>query len=93
MVEVRIKLSRVLANTVNNQGETWTEGDTLGEVLNSLVQRFGGKFKRIIFDDNGEPRSFINIYVNGKDMRFIEGLETKLKKNDEILTLPAVSGG
>ncbi len=93
MTEVRIKLSRILANAANNQSEALAEGDTLGEALNNLTERFGTKFKRTLFDDSGRTKSFINIYVNGKDMRFIEGLETKLKRDDEILILPAVSGG
>lgn len=77
----------------DNQRETRTDGDTLREVLDNLTQIYGNALKRKIYDKDGRPKRFINIYINGKDMRFIEGLETKLKKNDEILILPAVSGG
>lgn len=77
----------------DNQRETRTDGDTLREVLDNLTQIYGDAVKRKIYDKDGRPKRFINIYINGKDMRFIEGLETKLKKNDEILILPAVSGG
>ena len=77
----------------DNQKETRTDGDTLREVLDNLTQIYGNALKRKIYDKDGRPKRFINIYINGKDMRFIEGLETKLKKNDEILILPAVSGG
>ena len=77
----------------DNQRETRTDGDTLREVLDNLTQIYGDALKRKIYDKDGRPKRFINIYINGKDMRFIEGLETKLKKNDEILILPAVSGG
>ncbi len=93
MVKVKVTLSHALVSAANNQRETWTTGDTLGEVLDNLIQRYGNALKRKLCDKDGKPKSFINIYINGKDMRFVEGLETKLKKNDEILILPAVSGG
>jgi len=93
MVEVKVTFSRALVSVTNNQREIRTEGDTLREVLGNLTQIYGNALKSKIYDKNGRPKRFINIYINGKDMRFIEGLETKLKKNDEILILPAVSGG
>jgi len=93
MVEVKVTFSRALVSVTNNQRETRTEGDTLREVLDNLTQIYGNALKSKIYDKDGRPKRFINIYINGKDMRFIEGLETKLKKNDEILILPAVSGG
>ncbi len=93
MVEVKVTFSRALVSVTDNQRETRTDGDTLREVLDNLTQIYGNALKRKIYDKDGRPKRFINIYINGKDMRFIEGLETKLKKNDEILILPAVSGG
>jgi len=93
MVEVKVTFSRALVSVTDNQRETRTDGDTLREVLDNLTQIYGDALKRKIYDKDGRPKRFINIYINGKDMRFIEGLETKLKKNDEILILPAVSGG
>jgi MoaD family protein len=69
------------------------KGENLGGVFDSLTKRYGREFKKRLFDKEGKPKRFINIYINGKDMRFLDGLETKLKRGDEILIIPAVSGG
>ncbi len=67
--------------------------DTLNDALNILTQELGNDFKRKVFDNNNKPRSLINIYINGKNIRFTGGLETRLNDNDEIVILPAVAGG
>jgi adenylyltransferase/sulfurtransferase len=67
--------------------------NTLSEALNILVEQLGNDFKRKVFDTSNKPRSLINIYINGKNIRFTGGLETKLNDNDEIVILPAVAGG
>ena len=53
----------------------------------------GDDFKRRVLNDDGSPRSLINIYVNGKNAKFSEGMETTLNDGDEIYILPAVAGG
>jgi adenylyltransferase/sulfurtransferase len=53
----------------------------------------GDDFKRRVFDHNGKPRSLINIYINGKNMRFSGGMTTQLKDGDSVYILPAVAGG
>ena len=93
MVEVKVTFSHALTSATSNQREAWIEGSTLKEALENLTRIYGDELKQRLFDNDGKPKRFINIYINGKDMRFIEGLETKLKKDDEILILPAVSGG
>ncbi|MEM2088519.1 MAG: ubiquitin-like small modifier protein 1 [Thermoproteota archaeon] len=69
------------------------EASTLGEVLNTLVAKYGEAFRNSIYDENNRARRFINIYVNGKDVRFLKGLETRLNDNDEVSMIPAVGGG
>ena len=49
--------------------------------------------KERLCDESGELRRFINIYVNGEDIRFLSGLETPLKDGDEVSIVPAVAGG
>jgi MoaD family protein len=69
------------------------ESTSILDVLSVLSSQYGQSFHEKLFDSNGNPRRFINIYVNGKDYRFLEKLETKLAKNDEVSLIPAVSGG
>lgn len=66
---------------------------TLNEAFNKISEQFGDEFKRRVLNPDGTPRSLINIYVNGKNMRFSGGMETTLKDGDEIYILPAVAGG
>ena len=53
----------------------------------------GDEFKRRVLNDDGTPRSLINIYINGKNAKFADGLDTSLKDGDEVYILPAVAGG
>ena len=49
--------------------------------------------RSVICDESGELRRFINIYVNGEDIRFLSGLQTPVKDGDELSIVPAVAGG
>ncbi|NDB52287.1 MAG: 4-methyl-5(B-hydroxyethyl)-thiazole monophosphate biosynthesis protein [Nitrosopumilaceae archaeon] len=63
------------------------------ESFNKVSETMGEDFKRRVLNDDGSPRSLINIYVNGKNARFSGGMGTQLKDGDEIYILPAVAGG
>jgi molybdopterin/thiamine biosynthesis adenylyltransferase/molybdopterin converting factor small subunit len=69
-----------------------TAGSLL-ESFNKVSEDMGDDFKRRVLNDDGTPRSLINIYVNGKNARFSGGMNTELKDGDEIYILPAVAGG
>ena len=69
-----------------------TAGSLL-ESFNKVSETMGDDFKRRVLNDDGTPRSLINIYVNGKNARFSGGMNTSLKDGDEIYILPAVAGG
>jgi len=73
--------------------ETEVEASTLREALSRLTAKYGERFRERIYDETGNTRRFINIYVNGKDMRFLAHLDTTLKHEDEVLIIPAVGGG
>jgi len=66
---------------------------TLTEAFSSISEKMGDDFKRRVLNDDGTPRSLINIYINGKNAKFSEGMETTLNDGDEIYILPAVAGG
>lgn len=66
----------------------------LQDAFTKVTEQLGDDFKRKILDLNGKPRSLINIYINGKNMRFSnDGMATKLNSGDSIYILPAVAGG
>ena len=66
---------------------------TLADAFTNISEKMGDDFKRRVLNDDGTPRSLINIYINGKNAKFSEGMETTLKDGDEIYILPAVAGG
>ena len=64
----------------------------LAEMVEQLETSYPG-FKARLVDENGEMRYFVNIYVNGEDVRFLQGLATNIKSGDEVSIVPAVAGG
>ena len=70
------------------------EANDLHEAFAKVSDTVGDDFKRRVFDLNGKPRALINIYINGKNMRFNrDGMSTILKDGDSLYILPAVAGG
>lgn len=66
---------------------------TLSEAFTKISENMGDEFQRRVLNPDGTPRSLINIYINGKNMRFGSGMQTPLKDGDEVYILPAVAGG
>jgi molybdopterin synthase sulfur carrier subunit len=76
----------------NGQDKVELEASNLAEMIDTLEADYPG-FKERLIDENGELRYFVNIYINGEDVRFLEGLATAAKSGDEISIVPAVAGG
>ena len=66
---------------------------TLTDAFSSVSEKMGDDFKRRVLNEDGTPRSLINIYINGKNAKFSSGMQTSLKDGDEVYILPAVAGG
>ncbi|VVB66467.1 ThiS family protein [Candidatus Gugararchaeum adminiculabundum] len=91
---VKVRFSSAIQAAANNEIETTVEfHGNVEALLKKLVEKYGENFKKRIYDDQGKPRRFINIYVNGKDVRFVKQLNTEIKAGDVIDLIPAVSGG
>lgn len=65
----------------------------IADAFKKVANIMGEDFARRVLEDDGTPRALINIYINGKNARFSDGLNTPLKDGDEIYALPAVAGG
>jgi molybdopterin synthase sulfur carrier subunit len=91
-VAVKVKIPTPLRGLTNNQDLVSTQGETVSDIVQALEGTFPGMRERIL-DDGGEIRRFVNLYVNGEDVRFLQGLQTALKEGDEISIVPAVAGG
>lgn len=64
----------------------------LRELLESLGNQYPA-LKEQVFNEDGELHKFVNVYVNDEDVRYLEGLETKVAEGDVVAILPAVAGG
>ncbi len=90
---VKVKIPTPLRGLTNNQDTVSADGaGTIGEAIQNLEQQFPGMRERLL-DDTGELRRFVNIYVGGEDIRFLDGLNSPVKDGDELSIVPAVAGG
>ena len=67
--------------------------DSLTDAFAKVSETMGDDFKRRVLENDGTPRSLINIYINGKNAKFSDGMQTILKDGDDVYILPAVAGG
>jgi molybdopterin converting factor small subunit len=68
------------------------DGATVGELVGALLERHPGLGGQLLTPD-GELNRFVNVYVNGQDVRYLEGLSTPVVERDEVRLLPAMAGG
>ena len=93
MPEVKVLIPAVMSSSTNGERELDIDGNTVIEVINELSKKYGEGFKNKVIDNDGKLKPIINVYVNDENIKFLEDHQTKLKDKDEILFLPAVSGG
>jgi MoaD family protein len=89
---VLVKIPTQLRAAAGGESETLLDGATVQEVLEGLFERFDGLRTRL-YDDDGSLRRFVNVYVAGEDIRFLDGLSTPVSDGSEMTILPAVAGG
>ena len=91
-MSVIIRIPTPLRKLTADQDTVSADGASLSECISSLEASYPGLKERLC-DKSGEIRRFVNIYVNGEDVRFLQGLATPLKDGDEVSIVPAVAGG
>ena len=89
---VEIKLPNVLRAQADGQATVSVAGTTVGEVFATLVERYPG-LRGNLLDDGGSLHKFVNVYKDDDDIRYLEGLDTKVSDGDVLSILPAVAGG
>lgn len=89
---VTMRLPGILRPLAEGQRSLQFDSPSVGEAIGTLCTRFPGIAERVL-DDDGRLRRFVNVYVNGDDIRFLEGEKTPLRDGDEIIIAPAVAGG
>ncbi len=89
---VLVRIPTPLRRMTNGLDKVEMEESDLSRMIDQLESSYPG-FKERLIDENGELRYFVNIYLNGEDVRFLDGLATAAKSGDEISIVPAVAGG
>jgi len=89
---VTVKIPTQLRAAAEGTTEAQLEGETVQEVLDGLFDRFS-ELRERISDEDGSLRRFVNVYLSGEDIRFLNGLQTPVVDGAELTILPAVAGG
>jgi molybdopterin synthase sulfur carrier subunit len=91
-MSVRVRIPTPLRSATDGEAELKSEASTVASLIEELEVRYPAIRGRLR-DESGALRRFVNLYVNGEDVRFLTGLETSLKAGDELSIVPAVAGG
>jgi molybdopterin synthase sulfur carrier subunit len=87
----RVRIPPMLRADVGGARELAAEGETVGDVIEDLVDRYPPL--RAHLYENGSLGSFVNVYVGGEDVRTLDGLETAVTNGATVILLPAMAGG
>ncbi len=89
---IEIRIPTVLRAAVGGQSVVKAEGETVGELIESLATEYPALAGQLVGADGGMHR-FVNIYLNDDDVRYLSKLDTKVADGDVVSILPAVAGG
>ena len=91
-MSVTVRIPTQLRTLTGGAGEVAVEGASVGEVLKALDAAHAG-FADRLFDDGGNLRRFVNVFLADEDVRFLDGLSTPVSAGQTISIVPAVAGG
>ena len=91
-MSAKVRIPAPLRKLTKDQAVVDSKGATIEEVLADLEKSYPGIRERIC-DETGQVRRFINIFLNGEDIRFKEGSKTKVPSDAEVSIIPAIAGG
>lgn len=89
---VTVRIPGPLRKVTNGESQVDVDATNVQETIDALEAKFSG-IKERLCDEEGELRYFVNVYLNGEDVRFLQGLQTVTKTGDELSIVPAVAGG
>jgi sulfur-carrier protein len=87
-----VKIPTVLRPQVGGNKEVELAGATVGEVVDALTAAYPSLRSQLLTTE-GDLNRFVNVYVNGQDVRYLDGLATAVAERDEVRLLPAMAGG
>jgi MoaD family protein len=91
-MSVVVKIPTVLRKHTDGNAVVEAKGGNIKELILDIARRYP-EFKDKVLSHDGELHRFINVYANDEDVRYLDGIETKVTDGDTIAILPAVAGG
>jgi molybdopterin synthase sulfur carrier subunit len=91
-MSVTVRIPSALRKLTGGESELSVEGATVGDLLDDIGRQHPALLARIT-EENGKVRQFLNIFVNGTDIRFEQELATAVKAGDEVSIVPSIAGG
>lgn len=89
---VKVRIPLPWRRLTGGQAQVLVEGATLQQVFENLESKHPG-FKERLLEEGGQVHRFVNVFVNGDDIRTLDGIATEVGPGDEVLIIPAVAGG
>ena len=89
---IQILIPTPLRVYTNNQDTVEAEGSTVGELLSNMTNEYT-ELQKHLYNEDGKLRSFVNIYLNDDDIRYLDKAKTPVKSEDTISIVPSVAGG
>jgi sulfur-carrier protein len=87
----KVRIPPTLREQTGGERELAADGDTVRELLDDLMSRFPALRSQLVEDEDLAP--FVNVYVEGEDVRTLDGLETEVRAGSTVILLPAMAGG
>jgi molybdopterin converting factor small subunit len=87
-----VRIPPVLRASVGGEKELLAEGDSVGAILQSVVESHPDTRSQL-FSADGELNRYVNVYLNDEDVRVLDGLDTSVGSGDTLVILPAMAGG
>jgi MoaD family protein len=87
-----IKIPTPLRPYAGGQNKIQIQGDTVGDALDQLIEEYPD-IRQHIMNGNGELRPFVNLFLNGENVKELQGRETPLGKDDRLMLIPSIAGG
>jgi len=88
----KILIPTPLRQYVEKKDSVELSGSTVGEVLTALTSEYSD-LRRHLYSDEGKLRSFVNVYVNDEDIRYLSKAATPVKDGDPVSIVPSIAGG
>jgi len=89
---ITINIPGALRNYTRKESQATFEGNNVQELMDQFLGEYAD-LRKHLFQENGELRSFVNLFVNDEDIRHLSGMKTELKDGDEISIIPSIAGG